>query len=107
MSMDEKNQPASPVADFDVIEPKDGVTEIYSNLSHLSWTGMDVSVQLYQFVQPNRDLPKEAHKPNQLLHKATVTFTWSSAKMFYKMLGDVLERYEKAHGQIPTEFKAV
>lgn len=106
MSPDEQNKTPN-LADFELVEPKDGAPAIYCNIANLSWTGMDLTAQLYQFIQPNRDFPKEAGKPNQLVHRASVTLAWTSAKLFHKLLGEVLARYEKANGQISTEFKPI
>jgi hypothetical protein len=92
---------------FKITEPRDGVARTYANVSHLVWSGMDLTTHLYQLVQPNRDIPADADAPNELLHTASVTFTWPAAKTFHSLLGEVLERYEKVHGPIKTDFKAI
>ena len=102
---DETQKPAQPT--FEISEPEKGLVRVYANVSHLTWTGMDLTVQLYELVQPNRDLPGHANKPNELLHTASVTLTWPVAKTFHKLLGGVLERYEKAYGPINTEFRSI
>jgi hypothetical protein len=103
---DETKQPA-PGLNFETSEPEEGIAHIYANISHLTWTGMDLTVQLYQLDQPNRDIPALSNAPNKLLHRASITFTWPAAKTFHKMLGDILERYEKGYGPISTEFKQI
>jgi hypothetical protein len=92
---------------FEIVEPKDGPARIYANVSHLTWTGMDITVQLYELIQPNREIESEKGAPNELQHAASVTFTWNAAKTFNKMLAEVLDRYEKANGPIKTEFQAI
>jgi Protein of unknown function (DUF3467) len=92
---------------FKIVEPPEGASQVYANVSHLTWTGMDITVQLYQLDQPNRELPELVNAPTTLVHEANVTFTWAAAKTFHKMLGDVLQRYEKVYGPIKTEFQQI
>lgn len=92
---------------IEIVEPKEAVVRAYANISHLSWSGSDLTVQLYQLEQPNRDVPSQQHAANRLIHTASVTLTWASAKSFYQNLGSVLERYEKAYGPISTDFKQI
>jgi hypothetical protein len=93
-----------PVPGFEMTEPQKGVARFYANAVTLTWTGSDMTAHLYEIVQPNREIPSQKDAPNQLLHSASVTLTWASAKIFNKQLGEVIERYEKAHGAIRTEF---
>lgn len=92
---------------FEIVEPKEGAVRAYANFSHLSWNGMDLTVQLYQLEQPNREIPEYKDLPNRLHHTASVTLTWAAAKTFHKLLGVVLERYEKVYGPINTDFKSI
>jgi len=96
-----------PVPTFEVTQPQEGVGRFYANVATLTWTGSDLTAHLYQVVQPNREIPSQKNEPNELLHSASVTLTWSSAKIFHAQLTEVLERYEKAHGTIRTEFGAI
>jgi hypothetical protein len=96
-----------PVPNFEITQPPDGVARFYANAVTLTWSGSDLTAHLYQVVQPNREIPSLKNDPNQLLNNASVTLTWSSAKIFYAQLGEVLERYEKVHGTIRTEFGAI
>lgn len=105
--MPDEGQPSSASPVFKVVQPSEGALNIYANVSHLTWTGMDITVQLYQLDQPNRDIPEHANDPTDLVHEANVTFSWHAAKSFHKLLGDVLERYEKVYGPIMTEFKPI
>lgn len=95
------NQPAPT---FEIAQPQEGVARIYTNGVTLTWTGSDMTALLYEIVQPNRDIPSQKDAPNQLLHTASVTLTWASAKIFHAQLGEVIARYEKAYGPIRTEF---
>lgn len=92
---------------FKIIEPKDGVPRTYAAFSHITWTGVDLTVDLYKLEQPNRDIPANKDAPNYLLNTGRVTMTWAAAKSFHELLGRVLERYEKVHGPIITEFKQI
>ena len=104
---DEPKQDGPKLPNFELLVPPEGAPNIYANLSHLSWSGMDITVKLYQLVQRNRDIPGEIDKPNQVLQVAAVTFSWASAKAFHNVLTDVLQRYEKVYGPITTEFKPI
>lgn len=92
---------------FVIVEPKEGTVRAYANFSHLSWSGSDITAQLYHLEQPNREVPAEKDAPNRLMHTASVTLTWASAKAFYENLGQVIARYEKVYGPINTEFKQI
>jgi hypothetical protein len=92
---------------FEITEPKEGVARFYANGVTLTWSGSDLTAHLYQIVQPNREVPSQKELPNQLLHMASVTLTWSNAKIFLAQLGEVVERYEKVYGPIRTEFEAI
>lgn len=105
MSDDPQEQPQQ--FDFTASEARDGVARFYVNVAHLVWTGMDITVQLYEIKQPNREIPSLKTAPNEIMHTASVTMAWASAKLFYKQLGEVLERYEKANGPINTDFKFI
>jgi hypothetical protein len=97
----------SPILTLQITEPQEGVARFYVNGATLTWTGSDLTALLYQVIQPNREIPSQKDAPNQLLHSASVTLTWSSAKIFHSQLGEVLQRYEKAYGPIRTEFVAI
>jgi hypothetical protein len=97
----------SPVLSFEIVQPKEGIARVYANGAKLTWTGSDLTAHLYQIVQPDRDIPSQKDDPNQLLHSASVTLTWYSAKIFYGQLGEAIERYEKAYGAIRTEYGAI
>jgi hypothetical protein len=96
-----------PQGKFKIVEPKEGAVRAYANFSHLSWNGMDLTVQLYQLEQPNRDIPEYKDHPNCLRHTASVTLTWAAAKTFYEILGQALDRYEKVYGSINTQFTGI
>jgi hypothetical protein len=105
---DERESSVNPdLTNFEIVEPQEGSVRAYANLSHLTWTGSDLTVDLYQLEQPNRELPKYKDNPNRLLHTASVTLTWASAKTFHQFLGDILTRYEKVYGPINTDFKQI
>jgi hypothetical protein len=103
---DEINQLAAAQPKFEIARPEDGTPHIYANVSFLTWTGMDISVKLYELVQPNREIEGQ-DLPNALMERAVVTFPWVAAKNFQRLLNDVIARYEKVNGEIKTEFKAI
>jgi Protein of unknown function (DUF3467) len=91
---------------FEIVEPREGVFRTYAQVSYVHWSGMDMTFNVYQMIQPNREIgPKDA--PNKLLHTAAITLSWNSAKIFHGLLGQVLERYEKANGPIKTDFTQI
>lgn len=100
----ESPEKSQPVPAFEITEPQEGVARFYANVATITWSGPDLTAHLYQVVQPNREIPSQKDAPNQLLHGASVTLTWSSAKIFHTQLGEVLERHEKVYGPIRTEF---
>jgi hypothetical protein len=98
-------QPSAPI--FEIAEPREGVTHLYANAVVLTWTGSDLTANIYQIIQPNRDIPSQKEAPNRLLNSASVTLTWSSAKIFQAHLKEAIDRYEKVYGPIKTEFQAI
>jgi hypothetical protein len=107
MSLPETPDVPNPVPNFEIALPQEGVKRIYANVATITWGGSDLSVQLYQVVQPYREIPSQKHAPNHLLHSADVTVSWATAKIFHAQLGEVLRRYEDKHGSIRTEFEAI
>lgn len=103
---DQTNQNAPAAPTFKIIEPQDGVPRIYAAFSHLTWTGPDLTIDLYQLEQPNREI-QDQNTPNSLLNTGRVTMTWQAAKMFHQTLSNVLSRYEAVNGPITTEFKQI
>jgi hypothetical protein len=92
---------------FELAVPPQGVAQIYVNVATLTWTGSDLTASLYQLIQPNRDIPSQKDSPILLMHNASVTLTWSNAKIFFGHLKEAIERYEKANGPIKTEFQSI
>lgn len=92
---------------FRVVEPEGGKLRVYANFSQLSWTGSDITVNLYHLEQPNREIPHSKDDPTLLVQDVSVTMSWAAAKQFHQFLGTILERYEKAYGPINTEFKQI
>jgi hypothetical protein len=109
MSEETTNQNAqtSVLPNFELIEPKDGVPRIYASFSNITWSGPDLTVDLYKLEQPNREIPALKDSPNYLLNTGRVTMAWTSAKSFHDLLGKVLARYEAVYGPINTEFKQI
>lgn len=107
MSLPESPEQPSPPPAFEISLPPQGVARFYANGATITWTGSDLTVQLYQVVQPNRELPSQKDAPNQLRHDAAVTITWATAKIFHAQLGDVLRRYEEKYGPIRTQFEPI
>ena len=108
MSDQTKHNPQeNPWGKFEITEPKEGVPRIHANFSYLTWTGSDLTIDLYQLEQPNREIPALKDSPTYLLNTARVTMTWSSAKLFHDLLGKILARHEAVYGPINTEFKQI
>jgi hypothetical protein len=95
------------LSNFVIVDKDEGLVRAYANFSHLTWTGSDITVEMYQLEQPNRDIPAHKDDQNRLIRTASITLTWASAKTFHQFLGDILGRYEKAYGPINTEFKQI
>jgi hypothetical protein len=92
---------------YTVTEPKEGVPRIYAAYSHLNWSGVDLTVDLYHLEQPNREVPDHKDDPNTLFNVARITMSWAAAKQFHDLLGGVLDRYTAVYGPINTEFKQI
>ncbi|HEX3093411.1 MAG TPA: DUF3467 domain-containing protein, partial [Candidatus Angelobacter sp.] len=71
------------------------------------WSGVDLTVDLYQLEQPNREVPDQKNAPNTILNVARITMSWAAAKQFHDLLGGVLDRYKAVYGPINTDFKQI
>jgi hypothetical protein len=80
-----------------------GVTEIYANMMHATWTFDDVRLRLGQIVDsPETPNPGPGFK-GASEERAAVTFTWRNAKMLRNQLNSIIEYYEKVNGEIKID----
>ena len=70
------------------------VAPIYSNNLDLHWTLTDVTVRFGEI--SHRRETNDA----QVREKALITFPWWQAKVLKDMLTDLIDRYERANGEI-------
>jgi hypothetical protein len=80
--------------------PEDGVYEAYSNFVYVNWTPLDVRIRFAQIIP-------EVGKPPQagrwvIEESVAMTLAWGHAKFLRDTLNDVIQRYEKANGEIIT-----
>jgi hypothetical protein len=104
---EEKAENVQAVLSYTITEPKDGVPRIYAAYSHITWSGVDLTVDLYHLEQPNREIPDLKDVPNSLYNVGRIVMSWAAAKQFHDLLGGVVDRYEAAYGPINTEYKQI
>lgn len=81
---------------FQWIDPKEPVPEIYTNYVHVSWSLFDVRFQLGQLVPVGAEL----NEGFRIEKRGAVTIAWPEAKSLRDMLIDLVSRYEQANGEI-------
>ena len=81
-----------------VVKREGGACNIYANYVHLAWTGFDVAIRFYRYVQPITEIQPDV--PHILEEQGSVTLAWAEAKALQKVLNEALTRYEKANGEI-------
>src|SRR5258705_13951117 len=82
-----------------------GISEVYANMIHVTWSLDDVRVRLAQLVpgdtnrNPGPDFTAVAEE------RAAATLTWRSAKILRDQLSGVIESYENSNGPIKVDVK--
>src|ERR1017187_8348990 len=91
---EEKKQPE---AITEWVESKEGFPQIYGNFFTNYWTLFDVSFQIGALI------PKHSSTPNSGFvaeKRGVVTIAWPEAKAFLFTLAGLVDKYEKANGEI-------
>lgn len=87
------------------VRSKDGVFEVYANMSHITWTLDDVRIRLAQLVaHPDAGTPGRNYKA-VAEERAAVTFTWRAALLLRDQLALLIKSYEDKNGAIKTDVK--
>jgi hypothetical protein len=92
----------SPKPKYELIRPKDGVYQTFTDFIHAFWTGSDFSLRFYKAIHPNADL--EPNAPPVIEERAIVTMPWPQVKILRDLLILVVERREKVYGEIRTDY---
>lgn len=96
------NDPQTPNKMPWVKSPK-GVSEIYTNQVHVTWTVDDVRIRFAQIIDsPETPTPGPVFK-GVCEERAAVTFSWRDAKLLRDNLSKLIEIYEKVNGEINTD----
>jgi len=80
-----------------------GVTEVYANMVHVTWTLDDLRVRLGQVIDSPETTNPGAGFRGVTQERAAVTFTWRNAKLLRDQLSQIIELYEKVNGEIKVE----
>jgi hypothetical protein len=87
------------------IKSPDGVSEVYANLMHITWSVDDVRIRLAQMVDsPETPNPGKGFS-GAAQERAAVTFSWRSAKILRDELASAIENYEKTNGPINVDLR--
>jgi uncharacterized protein DUF3467 len=87
-----------PQVAFKWIEGKEPAPEIYANYVHVSWSLFDVRFQLGQLVPTGEDL----RDGFRIEKRGAVTVAWPEVKNLRDSLTDLVDRFERANGEIKT-----
>jgi len=82
------------------VEPKHGTYNAYANFVNALWTPHDIKLKF-------GELTKMVESPDStktfiIEEQASITLTWSEAKILQGMLSDIIGRFEKLNGEITT-----
>ena len=91
------NEEEKPAIKTELCEAPGGASQIYANYIDVNWTAHDINMRYSH----NQRLPAEP-PTNRLEHRATVTLSWTEAKALFRLLGDVITRFEALNGEINT-----
>lgn len=91
----EPKQPESRVDEW--VESKEGNPEIYGNYFHTSWTLFDVRFQIGQLIPRSESNLTAGFVVEK---RGAVTITWPQVKNLLLTLADLVDRYEKANGEM-------
>ena len=85
------------------IKSPQGVTDVYANMIHVTWTLDDMRIRLGQLV----DSPKTPDPGDDFIgvaqERAAITLSWRVAKMLRDQMTKILEAHEKANGPIKVD----
>jgi hypothetical protein len=85
------------------IKSPSGVSDIYSNNVHVTWTLDDVRLRIGQIVDnPETPTPGDGFK-GAVEERAALTFTWRNAKLIRDQLTKLIDSYEKINGEINVD----
>jgi hypothetical protein len=87
------------------IRSEDGISEIYANMSHITWTLDDVRIRLAQLVAHPEGLNPGREYKVVAEERAAVTFTWRAAVLLRDQLIMLIQSYEKTNGPIKVDVK--
>lgn len=92
--MSTKKQPEKT---FNYSEPPEGSNRAYINHVNVTWTGVDVTLLFGELLQNLENIEKGVLAVE---YRSKITMPWSVAKLLADNLRDVIERYEKANGEL-------
>jgi len=87
-----------------VVSPN-GISEVYSNTFHITWSLDDVRIRLAQIVPSDTKRNPGPEFMAVAEERAGVTLTWRSAKVLRDQLSTVIESYENSNGPIKIDVK--
>jgi hypothetical protein len=80
-----------------------GVFEIYTNSTHLTWTVDDIRIRLGQMVESRESQTPGPGFKGSIQERAAVTFSWRGAKMLRNQLDAIIDSYESVNGSIKID----
>lgn len=95
------DQGTTDVSSVEVIEPKDGILEVYSNFVHVDWTPSDVRIRfdfLHYMTDP--DEPKVKNQKGVIEERCAVSVPWIQAKILRDQLSFMINSYESVNGEL-------
>jgi hypothetical protein len=97
-----KETTVAPAVAIPWIRNPDVIMEAYSNVLYVNWSLHDVRIRFGQII-PHPTMPPE-NATWAVNEGADITIPWGQVKYLRDTLNDVIERYEKANGElkIPT-----
>jgi hypothetical protein len=87
------------------VKSPNGVTEIYTNSVHVTWTVDDLRIRLGQMVESMETQNPGPGFKGAIQERAAVTVSWRGAKMLRNQLEAIIDSYESVNGPINIDLK--
>src|SRR5580698_7881673 len=99
------NKNASQLPQIKWIKSPNGITDVYANSIHITWSVDDIRIRLAQVVDsPETPNPGPDFR-GASEERAALTISWRMAKALRDQLTGAIENFEKTNGPIKVDVK--
>lgn len=83
---------------FEYVESREGLQNIYSNHLQALWTPSDVRIRFGELIRITN--AEDGPRVFTIEDRAAVTLSWTQAKYLHNVLAKIIDDYEKLNGEL-------